>query len=369
MTESATNTDLPTKVGTSSWLVRDLSVTTYASLIVIMAYAAGYLIHATYMRSIGIGDILLINSQYLEIGLMFLVLSSGILVFPYIYLAFIQRDKERLPFSPEVIRGGFFPAVNYWVVMLFIVIFAGPRDRLAWTDIPFFGHLRLASLMNLYLISTVIGILWIGLFRAKLRWRYRMTDSGYMPSYRNWHIGLSVGRGVIHASLVSFAIIFDYLVIFRSGFVSDLIFGMRFYLITLIFVGFSLYYIKHLAMRVWSRSNEWKGLGMGLLFSVVILYILIVTYAFGVYPEIPDTRGGQRLDSVKILGIDPTRVDLYRSLIDINSSGAVRTIPLRCVAATQTRFYVVKNGEQIRRRSAQIYIIKKDDVTAIQQGN
>lgn len=91
MTDLTPDTESSTHEGTFRWVVKDLSVTACASLSVIIAYAAGYLIYATHMRALGIGDIVLINSQYLEIGVMFLVLSAGILLMPCTYLMIVRR--------------------------------------------------------------------------------------------------------------------------------------------------------------------------------------------------------------------------------------------------------------------------------------
>jgi hypothetical protein len=102
------------------------------------------------------------------------------------------------------------------------------------------------------------------------------------------------------------------------------------------------------------------------IFSAIILYLVLLSYAFGVYPIIPANRGGKRPITQAVIVISDKVSLQYPEIIDKKSVDQYATIPLSILEQTGDTLYLVKPQPPFSEQHIEcVYVIKRSDISSM----
>ncbi len=356
---------------------RTLSLPNVATLLVIMSYVFGYLIHSMYIRSLGVSNIPLLKAEYVESGLVFIILSLAIVFMPSILWYVIAKNKKYSGLPPEGSKRTTATAFIFTIILLFFAVFITGAD---WNGMahPMLGNnVSFRLVFHLYLIMTFLGLVFLGglnrfYLSVKKRdwWQLIIKHEGLekkVTSAVNWVV--NAGRWL----LLGVGVFFTTLTLYRIPWAIDLIVDMGYYFMMLIFTAYIIHRVKSRIKKL-TKVEGTEKLRSRLSFvtgvvSLILVYLVIFAYTFGVYEHIPSNRGGKRsVTTTTFLFAKDTPPELICLISSANSKPDPATgstsIPLKILDQTDNEFYVMKGDERPLTAKA-VFVVKKDNVEAV----
>jgi hypothetical protein len=300
-----------------------------------VVYFTGYLISSLYIRSRGINEMSLVSTQYIETGFVFVLLTALFIAVPLIILN-MALDSHRRHGYPNLLLSLVFPLVtsNYLYVFVFFCLFVTRYEWLLRFTICGFE----TGLIACFVIYTVM----LSLFQ--LAFLYLKYDAvkragGFVPeldSADNRPVLATRSRRLMCTSVMAASVLttaaFDYVLLTRIGwfpmFLSRA--GAYIFCIVLIIVVASITSrLTHIYTDKWKRWKFW-AVACPLLFA--LYYFAVSSYEFGVYINIPMSRGGKYPVTVTTLHFNPG---------SSHSAQGVTSLSVYVIEETADRYYVI----------------------------
>lgn len=312
-----------------------LTLPQLATALSAVVYISGYLISSMYVRSRGINQMSVISAQYIETGLVFVILTALLVMVP-IVIALMALDSRKRHGYPSLLLCLVYPLVttNYLFVFTFFCLFV---TRYEWLlNFPIFGvtvglaHCFAAYTLLLFILQVLFLCLKYG-GKACLKWPVVDLDKAddkpiLVTVLRKWLAGT-----VIVVSLIG-TVAFDSVLYFRLGWFPE--FASRaiayvFCIVLIACIGGVLYYLTRIYTDVAKRWQFW--LIAGPLF-LVLYYFALSSYEFGVYINIPMSRGGK---------YPVTQTTLYFAVDSLQARAGQKSLTAYVVEETDDYYYVV----------------------------
>lgn len=356
------------KLVTSSFFPLEISkcvtLRDFAILFVTFSYVTGYLVHAIFVRTLGITNIPLINAEYIETGLVFIILSMTIIFTPLLLWYIITKTKEHFRFPKTGSKRSLISLLNFTMVLLFFALFV-TSDQWAKTAIPNKSiPISLRVFFHVYIIVVFFGILFVG---GLQRFKKSLTKQSMwnIKEYKNMIIiCLDLLIEIVRWMLMVMTIAFDFLLVYQMRWIGNLLFDMRYYFMMLFLTTYMLYRAKRQINKL--KDNEKlrnRLLALTGVFSVIMIHLIIIAYSSGVYPFIPANRGGRLPVSNAIFTLQNNSWKIYSDLLDNSQWTTGFTIPLRVIEQTDVGYFVIKPDENVF--MANVVMLKKEQVTGV----
>jgi len=236
-----------------------------------------------------------ISAKYIETGLVFTIITALFVAIPYMItlLAFDSKEKHNFPGIIEVLA---FPVItsNYLFVLAFFALFVTRYEWLLRFDL--FNHKTgLQQCFSLYLITLfILQVLFIFVKYAafSMKWpfvsRWDPGISGFLSSQLRKGVGITV----ILISLL-FTGVFDYVLYSRLGWFPEFMSRAFFYIFCIILIvgiAFLMNYLSKIYGQNGRRLLFWL---VGAPLFLTLYYFALSSYEFGIYINIPISRGGK----------------------------------------------------------------------------
>jgi len=309
-------------------------------------YVSGYLVHAFYTRGKGIPSLPLLNAEYIHTGLVFLGLTTFIIVLPAVIWRAVVKAHKRSK-TPVMITAVITPfvAATFLYLVLFYALFITHSDW-AYTVRIFNHNVSLQSLSLVYFISVGLLLCLIPAIR-QFNTRRNASDSRYFSdSIDNASTSTACRVAVmfLQALEVAVTVVFLFMLWRKLPWVAPFIGRLVFYVLSLLVV-----FVSAKVIVGWTNVYQWKGLGnlfllIGLPFFVAAYLILISTYAFGVYNNLPVNRGGRHPVTSATLVVEHDYV-----------------LPPEYIASTETQYVISRRVYILEESESYLYIAQYKD--------
>lgn len=272
-----------------------LPVSAVISALLAFVYVSGYLVHSFYTRGKGIPSLPLLNAEYIHTGLVFLGLTTFIVALPIVIWRTVVDANERSRTTVKVnALVTPFVAVTFLYLVLFFALFITHSD---WEYVFQVSnhHVPLRTLSLNYFFSVAVLLCLIPAIRQfntrrnadDPRWFSDCVDNA-MTS-----IGIRTVVYCLQALEVGFTVLFLGALWAKLPWFAPFMGRMLLYVLSLVVVTVSARVIGG-----WTKLYQWTGsrnvfLLIGLPFLLAGYLILISTYSFGIYNNLPVNRGGR----------------------------------------------------------------------------
>lgn len=359
-------------------LDRSLSLPNIATLLILAFYVSGYLIHAVFVRSIAAGNISLLKADYIETGLVFIVLSLTITVSPLYLYYIITRTKEALVLPKAGSKRTVVATINLCLVLLLFATFVTKQE---WNKMayPILGNsISILSLFHVYVSAVLLVLV---LINCGQRLHQSLTKDTHWLSLiskysllRFFDSHTETMFGLMRWILVVLTLVFDFVIICKLPWFWDLVAGSRCYFMMLLLTALVLYRVK---LRLKELRHEKKLhdrlAALAGVFSLILFFLIIIAYAYGLYPLLPSNRGGRLPVCATIFLFSSEKGIFYDDILAPRDNSTtstvppkvVRTVPLGIVDQTEDEFFVVRAGESPLEAKC-VYGVKKSNIEACQ---
>jgi hypothetical protein len=325
----------------------EINIAHLATVGAVFAYVSGYLIHSLYARSIGIQYLPFVKASYIEVGLVFLILSVLLVALPLALWHVISGTKQHLQFSPTGSKRSLVVAVNFCFVLMLFSLFITKNE---WEAVALN-----TTVCNLSFYTVFHGFLWItllGLIAAgeiqKLELSIKrhqlwalITPHARLESIIGHAFALTIAA--LRWVLVALAIGFDCILLSQMSWIATLLTQMRYFVPMLILVAYVSYRVKCKLKELSGNAKlQTRLAAIYLIVLVPLLYTSIISYTYGPYRLLPDNRGGRLpLRCARMYLADDARSRCVH-LIDASETNTLVTVPLRICDETDEMYYVTQ---------------------------
>lgn len=259
-------------------------------------YVTGYLISSLYIRSRGINQMSLVSAQYIETGFVFVLLTALFIVVPVVILN-MALDSRRRHGYPNLLFSLVFPIItsNYLYVFTFFCLFV---TRYEWL-LRFKVLGRETGLIQCFAVYTVL-LFALQILFMYLKYDPKKPDTGIVPDLdkaeersvlttplRKWS-----ANTVILASLAATAA-FDYILFKQVGWFPEFMSRASAYIFCIILIVVVAFLVARLAHVYADKAKRWKFWVVAGPLFLTLYYFAISSYEFGIYINIPMSRGGK----------------------------------------------------------------------------
>jgi len=337
--------------------VSKLDAAQFVALVVGYLYLSGYLINAIALRNYGIQRFEVLKLQYIEAGLVFLVLSSVFTIIPLaaIIVHFRVRRNSPLPNYKVGAVGYAINTCNLFVLITFFAVFITNFD---WnTNIriwPFRGF-RLSQVFLGYLFFAVFGLSVMPWVERLIIVKIKNVKEVYL-----WVVE------PIRYGIVLIGIAFDVLLFTTLPWLFGLLkYGYVYFVFLLAILGGLtgiVYWIKRIG-----RPRNIHGLTLlGSVGVLVLSYVCINAYVFSILRFIPMNRGGKLPITRSYLASDQEVLNDLPILRQVRSEGS-RWGPVYILEESDNMFYVADTDiKNWFRDWVPVIAVNKDAVTFIE---
>ncbi len=276
--------------------LENLSVGELVSIASGFTYVTGYLIASLYVRSRGINKMSLLSAQYIETGLVFFLLTGLFIIVPVVIFR-MAHDSRLKHGYPNRFLSLVFPIVttNYLYVFVFFALLV---TRYEWLlRFRVFG--QEAGLIFCFIVYTVTLFFLQVLF---LFLKYSGNKSGGQPplnleNAEERPIFVSpIRKKLANISITAALLVtlwFDFILFNYVGWFREFMSRASAYLFCILIILAVGYLTSHLS-RIYANENRrlrfWFVAGP---LFLALYYFAISSYEFGIYINIPMSRGGK----------------------------------------------------------------------------
>ena len=288
-------------------------------------YVSGYLVNSLYVRSRGIAPLPLLKAQYIETGLVFIILTGMLAAIPAIiaWMAIHGRIKHNQRVTPTI----FIPILattNFLLVILFWAIFVTEAEWEAKASL--FGlFISVKRVFPIYLVTMLLVlpslvVLRMGNFSQRVFLFIPKLD----PNRENTLTSkpLSVFIQFLRLVAILATVAFDLVMLRGIAWLPGFCAMGSYYLVTVAFlIGASclVVYLTGIYGDMHTRATVW-GVGMPLLLACY--YFCAIAYSYVIYNNIPVSRGG--------------KLPTAKAVVDVGNSGSAKIPP---------EFYILEETE------------------------
>ncbi len=280
------------------------SLAEMGSLLFGLIYISGYLVNALYVRSRGIAPLPLLKAQYIETGLVFLILTGLIAAIPLLIfnMAIHGRIKHNQQITPTIV----IPVIvttNFLLVFLFWAVFV---TEFEWeATATFFGvTLAVKKAFPVYLISMLILLPALPIIRMAdfsqkgfLLFPKLSSEIDNTLTSKPINVVIQILRGV---SLI-ITLAFDCLLLKAIPWLAGFLLTGIYFVITVFFLLGAVFLVRYLT-GIFEDTNKRAAVwivGIPLLLSTY--YFCATAYSYVIYNNIPVSRGGKYPTSKAVL--------------------------------------------------------------------
>ncbi len=313
---------------------RRLTFAHVGAIAITSVYLLGYLIDSIFVREFGVESSHLLRGQFIETGLVFLVIVAVMVVLPFGTVWLIknrEQNKSARPIFWSWIIASL--SLNYCVIVVFFSLFITKYEWNGAIQLPSIFHIalpvRIAFSCYFFFVIVVLVLVSVG---GRLDKGPRRRAAGFF--------------------LLSFCAVASF------WFDVELISSVRWlpaathtamYFIASVYVWALV--LKLVANRLLELEKRRKPtyslvyLATTSTTCVVLFYFLISSYAFGIYPFMPSSRGGKLPLSAVVFDMSPRLVTSYPELVAVNATpdphGAKRSRPVYILDQNDDEIVVV----------------------------
>jgi uncharacterized protein (DUF486 family) len=275
-----------TAAATRKRLFKSLGAAEAAAIFVGLLYVTGYYVNSIFARNYGIPEPTLFRLEYIKIGFVFWLISSGIVLIPFgaFYLTHQVRKSSQLPHFLIGWIGNSSNTVVMLAVPLVLSFFATQFEWHLQLSHEILGFSRLNLAVSWGLAISAFAVICVPVIERQVR-------KVMAPKSRVWAFRLLIEPVRFGCLLLSI-----YLIGGSMGQIPWLgvAFGRAgsFVAVSFLFIGgmtAAFYWIRHIE-RVSGSSVVFVLIAFGICF---FYYLSMTTYVYGVYPTIPANRGGR----------------------------------------------------------------------------
>lgn len=277
-------------------LHEDISVISLSSLLFGLIYVSGYLITALYVRSRGIAPLPMLKAQYIETGLVFVILTGLLAGIPILIgqMAIHGRLKHGQRITPTIVIP-IFATTNFLVVFLFWAIFVTEYE---WeSGAHLFGMVLLVKyVFPIYLASMLVFLPALAIIRMA-----DFSQKGFLffprlkPDIDNTLKSKRVNAviQVLRAVVVLVTLAFDTVLLAAIPWLPRFIVMVLYYLATVVFLIGGVYLVRYLSGIFGESSRRIAVWAVGVPLLLSCYYFCAIAYSYVVYNNIPVSRGGK----------------------------------------------------------------------------
>lgn len=274
----------------------DISFGELAAVCSAFVYITGYLISALYIRSRGINQMSLVSAQYIETGLVFALLTALFIVVPLIILRMALDSRKRHGY-PNLILSLVFPIVtsHYLYVFTFFCLFVTRyewllRFRVLGVETGLIGCF-IAYTALLFILQIVFMYLKYGTKKSGQALPLDLENADQRQAMATPFRRL-LGNIIIIALLV-FTGMFDYILFRHVGWFPAFLSRGSAYLFCIILIVCVAFIVERLTHVYTDKPKRWRFWCVAGPLFLALYYFAISSYEFGVYINIPMSRGGR----------------------------------------------------------------------------
>lgn len=275
--------------------LEEISMPQVAAVLTSFVYVTGYLISSLYVRSRGINEMSIVSAKYIETGLVFTIITALFVAIPYV-IAVMALDSRKKHGYPMALLWLVYPLIttNYLFVLAFFALFVTRYEWLLTFDLAGVqtGIKQCFSvyLVALFVLQVLFLIMKYAVFTSE-RPFVRMEKGDDQPilksRFRRWFANAVMALSVI------LTVAFDYVLYFKLDWFPQFMSRAAFYLFCILLIAVVGGMIRRLA-RIYAESERrlrfWVVAGVALLAGY---YFALSSYEFGIYINIPMSRGGR----------------------------------------------------------------------------
>jgi hypothetical protein len=271
-------------------------VGTMGSVLFGVIYVSGYLVNSLYVRSRGIAPLPLLKAQYIETGLVFIILTSVLVAIPaaIAWMAVHGRKKHGQRITPTVLIP-MIVTTNFLLVVLFWAIFVTESEWEARTAL--FGvTISVKAAFPMYLGSMLLVLPSLVVLRlADFSQRVFLIFPKLDPNRENTLQSkpLNFFIQVLRLAALVITALFDLVLLRAIGWLPGFCAMGLYYFITVLFLAGAtllVVYLTGIYGEAGHRATVWV-IGIPLLLATY--YFCAIAYSYVVYNNIPVSRGGK----------------------------------------------------------------------------
>lgn len=249
-------------------------------------YLTGYLINSIFCRNLGINRAEALKLQYIEIGLVFTLMTVSLtaIIPAAFYVTFRIRKSSQLP---HYWAGGIGNALNtahFCLVLIFTAIFITNYEWNYTIDRLLFRGWQIKDLFAIYMLSVFFAM---AILPAVERIVVKKC------SKRTMRIMFRSLIEPLRYCFIVFSLLYDVVLLTNIGWIPQLLARGFYYLLTALVFPVGTVLVLLWLRKVGDRRNSPVLVGIVCAAVVAVLYLSVNSYVYGVYRFVPMNRGGK----------------------------------------------------------------------------
>lgn len=275
--------------------LEDVSIAEITAVLSAFIYITGYLIASLYIRSRGINEMSLVSAQYIETGLVFVLLTALFIVVPLVILRMALQSRRDHGY-PSLPLSLVFPLVtsNYLYVFTFFCLFV---TRYEWLlRFKVLGHeTGLIPCFGWY--TVVLFVLQIGFMYLKYSSKKKPENASATEATAKTPIFETRTRRILGTFFITASVVvtvaFDWILFSQVGWFPQFMSRAIVYLFCILLILCVVVVVSRISRFYHDRTKRWQFWFIAGPFLLALYYFAISSYEFGIYINIPMSRGGK----------------------------------------------------------------------------
>ncbi len=340
---------------------KEITIAQFMAVAVACVYVSGYLINGLFLRNHGLVQLTVLDSLYLEIGLIFILITGIAVVVPYTTLKWAIKEKREsgLKLNPYTFISPFV-STNYLYVLTFFSIFLTYYE---WTHTIQILNIDIAlrKIFPIYLGGMFILLASIPIIR-RMDFDRNSDTFGKLSATRD-NSQTSVFIKYLLIVLRSFAVLltitFDYLLFLLIPWLDDFLLRAAYFIMWLVIGLVALLIVKKFSSQYNANSHRVFVWLISLPFVLAFYYFTVIAYANGVYKNIPISRGGKLPVTEAIIKLKRDQ-NVSKGLTDILKSGVF------VIEQDSDFLYIIpSNTKGWFKMTQHLYAVQKGDIESV----
>lgn len=315
--------------------LHEISLAELTAVCSAFVYITGYLIASLYIRSRGINEMSLVSAQYIETGLVFVLLTGMFIVVPVVILRMALQSRRDNGY-PNLPLSIVFPLVtsNYLYVFTFFCLFV---TRYEWLlRFRLFGHET--GLIECFVWYTaVLFLLQVVFMHLKYGGKRRnggnVIENGQskrIPIFRT-PASRTIASIIIVMSLLVTAF-FDWILYTEVAWFPEFMSRAVAYFFCIILIVCVVLVVDRISHLYQDKTGRWQFWFVSGPLLLALYYFAISSYEFGLYINIPMSRGGKYPITLTTLHFKPDSVHVQAGR---------KSLTAYVIEETENRYYVI----------------------------
>lgn len=305
-----------------------------------LVYFTGYLISSLYVRSRGINQMSLVSTQYIETGFVFVLLTAIFIVVPLIIFTMALDSRKRHGY-PSLALSLVFPIVtsNYLYVFVFFCLFV---TRYEWLlRFPVVGcntgliQCFVFYTAALFVLQVAFLCLKYGGVKSSQGKISKLDAAETRPIFVAPRSRAMAATALCASLLVT--VWFDYVLFTNVGWFPEFMSRAAAYIFCIVLIIGVIIVVRWLSQIYEDMWKRWKFWCVGGPLLLALYYFAVSSYEFGVYINIPISRGGKYPITTTTLHFTPE---------SSHAMGGVESMTVYVIEETADRYYAISTDVQ-----------------------